>query len=114
MFFFTYLPQAAILALFNGPLAAVSAALLVLSESSTVFNVMARALLVEDSLIDTFDGVSINPYSTLFNSRLTSSIDSRGQRRDFPRLARPTDQVGRKPHCSPWKDGRQTLCQIYA
>lgn len=59
MFFFTYLPQAAVLAIFNGPLAAVSAALLVLSESSTIFNVMARALLVEDSLIDTFDGVSI-------------------------------------------------------
>jgi len=71
MFFFTYLPQAAILALFNGPLAAISAALLVLSESSTVFNVMARALLVEDSLIDTFDGVSSNPCPTLFNPRLT-------------------------------------------
>ncbi|KAL1301562.1 hypothetical protein AAFC00_005799 [Neodothiora populina] len=59
MFFFTYLPQAAVLAIFNGPLAALSAALLVLSESSTIFNVMARALLVEDSLIDTFDGTLI-------------------------------------------------------
>lgn len=57
MFIFTYLPQAAILALFNGPLAAVSTLLLVLSESSTIFMVLAKTLLVEDSLVDTFDGV---------------------------------------------------------
>lgn len=59
MFIFTYLPQAAILALFNGPLAAVSTLLLVLSESSTIFMVLAKTLLVEDSLVDTFDGVSL-------------------------------------------------------
>lgn len=58
MFFFTYLPQAAVLALVNGPLAAVSAALLVLSESSTIFMALAKGLLVEESLVDTFDGVS--------------------------------------------------------
>lgn len=58
MFFFTYLPQAALLALFNGPLAAFSTILLVLSESSTIFMVAAKTFLIEDSLIDTFDGVS--------------------------------------------------------
>lgn len=57
MFFFTYLPQAAILAIFNGPLAALSTALLVLSESSTIFMTLAKTMLVEDSLVDTFDGV---------------------------------------------------------
>lgn len=56
MFFFTYLPQAAVMALFEGPLAAVSTVLLVLSESSTLINVLARGLLVEDALVDTFDG----------------------------------------------------------
>ena len=60
MFFFTYLPQAAVLALFNGPLAAVNAALLVLSESSTIFMAMAKTLLVEESLIDTFDGTLVS------------------------------------------------------
>lgn len=74
MFFFTYLPQAAVLAIFNGPLAAVSAALLVLSESSTVFNVMARALLVEDSLIDTFDGVSLCLFAFILALHPSSSI----------------------------------------
>lgn len=57
MFFFTYLPQAAFLALFNGPVAALNAALLVLSESSALFMVSAKAFLIEDSLVDTFDGV---------------------------------------------------------
>lgn len=56
MFFFTYLPQAAVTALFQGPLAAFSTVLLVLSESSTLINVLARGLLVEDALVDTFDG----------------------------------------------------------
>ena len=58
MFFFTYLPQAAILAIFNGPLAALTAILLVLSESSTISNIMSRTLFIEDALVDTFDGVS--------------------------------------------------------
>lgn len=60
MFFFTYLPQAAILAIFNGPLAALSTILLVLSESSTISNLLSRTFFIEDALVDTFDGVS-NP-----------------------------------------------------
>jgi hypothetical protein len=59
MFFFTYLPQAAMLFFTSGPLAAVSAVLLVLSESSTLTMVLSKALLIEDSLIDTFDGTLI-------------------------------------------------------
>lgn len=58
MFVFAYLPQAAVLALFNGPLAAVSTILLVLSESSTISNLISRTMFLEDALIDTFDGVS--------------------------------------------------------
>lgn len=58
MFAFTYVPQAAVLAIFNGPLAVVSAILLVLSESSTLISVLAKTFVIEDSLIDTFDGVS--------------------------------------------------------
>jgi hypothetical protein len=56
MFFFTYLPQLAICFFTSGPLAAVTTALLVLSESSTLTMVLSKALLIEDSLIDTFDG----------------------------------------------------------
>ena len=59
MFIFTYVPQAAVLALVNGPLSALSTVLLVLSESSTLFNVLSKSFLIEDSLIDTFDGVRI-------------------------------------------------------
>lgn len=59
MFLFTYLPQVAVLAFTSGPLAAVSAALLVLSESSTISMVLSKTMLIEDALIDTFDGVKI-------------------------------------------------------
>lgn len=59
MFFFTYLPQAALMFFTSGPLAAISAALLVLSESSTLTMVLSKALLIEDSLIDTFDGTLV-------------------------------------------------------
>lgn len=58
MFLFTYLPQAALLTLVNGPLAVVSTVALVLSESSTISNVIARGLFIDEALVDTFDGVS--------------------------------------------------------
>jgi len=58
MFLFTYLPQVAAMAFTSGPLAPLTTALLVLSESSTLINVLSKTFLVEDALIDTFDGVS--------------------------------------------------------
>jgi len=60
MFFFTYLPQAAVMAIFNGPLAAISAVLLVLSESSTITNVLSKNLFINDALMDTFDGTLVS------------------------------------------------------
>lgn len=75
MFFFTYLPQAAILALTSGPAAALSAALLVLSESSTIFMVLAKSLLVEDGLIDTFDGVRGPFCSAIISATCDLSIE---------------------------------------
>lgn len=80
MFFFTYLPQAAVLAIFNGPIAAVTTALLVASEASTIFMVSAKTFLIEDSLVDTFDGVSMplliatSSYLQLLDSCLKRSI----------------------------------------
>lgn len=59
MFFFTYVPQMAIMAFTSGPLAAISAGILVLSESSAITNLLSRAFLVEDALIDTFDGTLV-------------------------------------------------------
>ena len=60
MFFFTYVPQLAILAFTSGPLAPISAALLVLSESSTLINTLSRVFLVDEALVDTFDGTLIS------------------------------------------------------
>ncbi|KAF1965093.1 hypothetical protein BU23DRAFT_585202 [Bimuria novae-zelandiae CBS 107.79] len=56
MFALTYVPQAAVLTLINGPLAIATTILLVLSEASTVFNVLSKNFLIDDALIDTFDG----------------------------------------------------------
>ncbi|MCJ1381446.1 hypothetical protein MMC17_004556 [Xylographa soralifera] len=64
MFVFTYLPQAAVMTFTQGPLAAVSAALLVLSESSTIFTMLSKTLLIEDALVDTFDGVLMSKGTT--------------------------------------------------
>jgi hypothetical protein len=59
MFVFTYVPQMAVMAFTQGPLAAVSAALLVLSESSTLFTILSKTFLIEDALVDTFDGTLV-------------------------------------------------------
>ena len=64
MFIFTYLPQMAVMAFTSGPLAAVSAALLVLSESSTLFTMLSKTFLIEDALVDTFDGVLVSKNTT--------------------------------------------------
>jgi hypothetical protein len=59
MFVFTYLPKLAVLALLNGPLAAVTTILLTLSESSTLISIISRTFLLQDALVDTFDGVLV-------------------------------------------------------
>lgn len=59
MFALTYLPQAAVMALFEGPLAPFSTVLLVLNESSTLFNALSKYFLIQDTLVDVFDGVLV-------------------------------------------------------
>jgi len=59
MFVFTYLPQLAVLVFTSGPIAALTTILLVLSESSTLTMVLSKALLIEDSLVDTFDATLV-------------------------------------------------------
>lgn len=60
MFAITYVPQAAILTVFNGPLAFFTTILLVFSESSTIFSILSKNFLIDEALIDTFDGVSLS------------------------------------------------------
>ncbi|TVY65718.1 Outer spore wall protein RRT8 [Lachnellula suecica] len=64
MFFFTYLPQLAILVFVNGPIAAFTTVLLTLSESSTIINLISRTFLIQDALVDTFDGVLVARHQT--------------------------------------------------
>ncbi|KAI1472293.1 uncharacterized protein F4812DRAFT_408268 [Daldinia caldariorum] len=59
MFFLTYLPQLAILVFVNGPLAVFTTVLLILNESSTIVNLISRNFLLQDALLDTFDGTLV-------------------------------------------------------
>lgn len=59
MFLFTYIPQLAVLVFTSGPIAALTTILLVLSESSTLTMVLSKAFLIEDAIIDTFDGTLV-------------------------------------------------------
>ncbi|OJJ79386.1 EI24 domain-containing protein [Aspergillus glaucus CBS 516.65] len=61
MFFFTYIPQVAIMSITSGPLLApITTAFLVLTESSTITNYLARAFILKDALMDTFDGTLVS------------------------------------------------------
>lgn len=48
------------MAITSGPLAPLTAAVLVLSESSTIFTILSKTFLIEDALVDTFDGVLVS------------------------------------------------------
>ncbi|KAF5138175.1 hypothetical protein E5D57_001956 [Metarhizium anisopliae] len=60
MFAFTYLPQLAVLVFTSGPLAVFSTVLLVLNESSTITNIISRNWILQQSILDTFDGTLIS------------------------------------------------------
>lgn len=60
MFFFTYLPQLAVLIFVNGPLAVFTTVILILNESATIVNVLSRTWLLQDALLDTFDGTLVS------------------------------------------------------
>lgn len=55
LFIFTYLPQVAFLALWQGPGAWFNAAFLVLGEGQVLIALLFEALLVDETLVDIFD-----------------------------------------------------------
>ncbi|KAI1370727.1 hypothetical protein F4677DRAFT_437638 [Hypoxylon crocopeplum] len=82
MFFFTYLPQLAILVFLNGPLAVFTTILLIFNESSTIVNIISRNFLLQDALLDTFDGTLV--------ARNATNIVSEGRQ-----LKSGNDPIGR-------------------
>lgn len=64
MFAFTYLPQLAVLVFTSGPFAVVSTVFLVLNESSTIINIISRNWILQQAILDTFDGTLISRNST--------------------------------------------------
>ncbi len=64
MFFFTYLPQLAVMAIVNGPLAVFTTALLILNESSTITMTLSKNYILREAILDTFDGTLLARNST--------------------------------------------------
>jgi len=64
MFFVAYLPQVAILAFVDGPVAFVNAAMLVLSESSTLILLISKWWWIEDAALEVFDAVLVQQGQT--------------------------------------------------
>jgi hypothetical protein len=60
LFTFTYLPQVAFLAIIgHGPGAFLNAAFLVLGEGAVIIALLFEALLVDETLVDVFDSVTL-------------------------------------------------------
>lgn len=64
MFAFTYLPQFAVMVFVDGPIAVFSTILLVLNESSTIVSMVSRSWILQDALLDTFDGTLVAKNAT--------------------------------------------------
>ncbi|KAJ5536986.1 hypothetical protein N7513_010172 [Penicillium frequentans] len=60
LFFFTYLPQVAFLAIFQGAGSWVSGAFLVLGEGAAIVAALFEAFFVDETLVDVFDSVLVN------------------------------------------------------
>jgi hypothetical protein len=60
MLAFTYLPQLAILVFVNGPLAVFTTVVLILNETTTIVNMISKSFLLQESILDTFDGTLLS------------------------------------------------------
>ena len=89
MFLVTYVPQAAIMAFTSGPIAAVSAFFLVLSESSTLTTVLSKTFLIQDALVDTFDGTLVS------KGQKTTALVSQGRQIEGSSRTEPIQRLGK-------------------
>ncbi|WEW60547.1 hypothetical protein PRK78_006034 [Emydomyces testavorans] len=90
LFFLTYLPQTALLALTgSGVLAPLSAAVLVLGESASLTNLLARRFVLREALVDVFDGTLVARGQGGLVARAREVREARGGRDDaIARLGR--------------------------
>lgn len=69
LFFFTYLPQAAFLAIFQGVTSAfINTVFLVLGEGAAIVALLFEAFFVDETLVDVFDAVLLSRSEAVFNS----------------------------------------------
>lgn len=93
-FFFTYLPQVAFLAIFQGAGAWVSGLFLVLGEGAAIVAALFEAFFVDETLVDIFDAVLVNEgYEDLVcTARLLNPQEGEGNDA-VKRLGKPTSSA---------------------
>ncbi|KFY46820.1 hypothetical protein V495_02241 [Pseudogymnoascus sp. VKM F-4514 (FW-929)] len=85
LFMFAFLPQAALLAIFHGPAAFVSAAFLVLGEGAVIVALLFEAFFVDETLVDVFDATLLSRHQ---DALLSPS------RTIFPAASNPVKALG--------------------
>jgi hypothetical protein len=106
LFFFTYLPQVAFLAFFQGASAWVNGAILVLGEGAAIVALLFEAFFVDETQVDAFDAVFLREGSVAGTEQLLA------QSRRLDPVA-PRDETGR--YVNPVRAlGKPTSSAVYA
>lgn len=95
LFLFTYLPQVAFLAIFQGAGAWVNGAILVLGEGAAIVALLFEAFFVDETLVDIFDAVMIHKgFETLVAQKRALNPNT-----DDPvkKLGKPTEKAVYSP-----------------
>lgn len=95
LFFWTYLPQVAFLAIFHGPLAWVNGAFLVLGEGAAIVALVFEAFFVDETLVDVFDAVLLNEGLENFVAR--SRLLNLDENDPVKQLGKPTNPAVYSP-----------------
>lgn len=95
LFTFTYLPQVAFLAIFQGQLAWVNGAFLVLGEGAAIISLLFEAFFVDQTLVEIVDSVLVNEgYTDLVATR---RVINRNAPTPLSQLGKPTKSAHYSP-----------------
>ncbi|TID22227.1 JmjC domain-containing histone demethylation protein 1 [Venturia nashicola] len=90
LFLFTYLPQVAFLAIWQGRSAWFNGTILVLGEGAAIVGLLFEAFFVDETQVDTFDSVLLNKgYEDLIAGNRPVNPDEEGQLDALKRLGKP-------------------------
>lgn len=98
LFLFTYLPQVAFLAIWQGRSAWFNGTILVLGEGAAIVGLLFEAFFVDETQVDTFDSVLLNQgYEDLIAGNRPVNPDEEGQLDALSRLGKPVRKAQYAP-----------------